>query len=437
MEYKEIQPLGLDEKYERFQDILSDEELKALFDKHGIRDERERKLPVYYFFWLMVLSAVEPKSRGCILSLIGFFLGAISLLFSVKKITKLSKTAVSKRLCNIRWYLFRGVYNHLLGKYQDILGSGQLKFLKQFKEVFLIDGSTISICKKLEPVFKSIHKGKSALKLNVKYSLKIETLTKLQVTNGKRHDSLFQSVTKEPGILYLFDLGYWSFKLLQKIINAGSCFVFRLKSSCDPLIVQVSQQEFGLLIGKRLSEIGDFLKKHTELDVTVQLSKAKKPEFTENIRLIGLLYEGEWRFYITNIFDITFIPQFIYELYALCWQVEIFFNLIKNVLKLQNIMARTKNGIMIEICSALIFYLLTRIIIALAAQKTGKNIHEFSFERSFKIVRGFFLADISLFFQKSSSALDYIFRTLIKAVAAMGVRPKKPRTVRLNQALNP
>ncbi|MDM8557177.1 hypothetical protein QUF75_20850 [Desulfococcaceae bacterium HSG7] len=85
MEYKEIQPLGLDEKYERFQDILSDEELKALFDKHGIRDERERKQPVYYFFQLMVLSAVEPESRGCILSLIGFFLGAISLLFFCEK----------------------------------------------------------------------------------------------------------------------------------------------------------------------------------------------------------------------------------------------------------------------------------------------------------------------------------------------------------------
>ena len=163
MEHKEIQPLGLNEKYERFQDILSDEELKALFDKHGITDERERKLPVYRFFWLMALSAVEPESRGCILSMIGFFLGAISLLFSVKKITRLSKTAVSKRLCNIRWYLFRGVYNHLLGKYQDILGANQLKFLKLFKDVFLIDGSTISICKKLESVFKSIHKGKSAL----------------------------------------------------------------------------------------------------------------------------------------------------------------------------------------------------------------------------------------------------------------------------------
>ena len=52
-------------------------------------------------------------------------------------------------------------------------------------------------------------------------------------------------------------------------------------------------------------------------------------------------------------------------------QVEIFFNLIKNVLTLENIISQTRNGIMIEIYSALIFYLLTRIVIALAAQKTA------------------------------------------------------------------
>ncbi len=163
MEHQEIQSPCLNEKYEHFQDILSDEELKALFDKHGITDERKRKLPVYCFFQLMILSAVEPESRGCLLSLIGFFLGATALLFSVKKIASLSKTAVSKRMCNVSWYLFRSVYNHLLEKYRNILGAKLLKFLKRFRDVFAVDGSTISLCKKLESVFKSIHKNKSSL----------------------------------------------------------------------------------------------------------------------------------------------------------------------------------------------------------------------------------------------------------------------------------
>ena len=42
------------ETYTSFQDILSDEELGTLFEKYGVQDERKRKLPVYWFFWLIV-----------------------------------------------------------------------------------------------------------------------------------------------------------------------------------------------------------------------------------------------------------------------------------------------------------------------------------------------------------------------------------------------
>ena len=50
-----------------FQEILSDAELAALFAKHGVQDERKRKLLVRCFFWLMVFSAGEPSHRGSLL----------------------------------------------------------------------------------------------------------------------------------------------------------------------------------------------------------------------------------------------------------------------------------------------------------------------------------------------------------------------------------
>ncbi len=434
--------MQVQESYTSFSDILSDAELDTLFKKYKIEDIRKRKLSVHHFFWLIILSASEPAARGCILQLIGFFLGAIILFPSQKaKIgDKLSKTAVSKRLNNVSWYLFRGVYNHLLAKYRYILGATDLQFLGQFKDAFAIDGSVIKLCKQVQKLFKSIHKNKASLKLNVKYSLNLEVLTKLQVSSGKRHDARFSFVTKQDNRLYLVDLGYWSFKLMQKIIDANSFFVMRLKSSCNPLIVKVSDPQFQHLVGKRLSEIVDWLKTQTtltEIDLIAQLSSAKKPHFTENIRLVGLLHEGIWRFYVTNIFEVAFTPAHIYELYTLRWQIEIFFNVIKNVLSLQNIISRNKNGIMIEIYAALIFHLLTRIVIAFAAQKTGQSIHHFSFERSSKLVKGFLLANIHLFFRKSLQSLDEIFATLINIVLLMGKRQKSHPIIDLEQHLNP
>ena len=134
------------------------------------------------------------------------------------------------------------------------------------------------------------------------------------------------------------------------------------------------------------------------------------------------LYEDVWRFYVSNIFDTAFTPALIYDLYALRWQVEIFFNVIKNVLALHNIISRNKNGIMIEIYAALIFHLLTRIVIALAAHKTGQSIHHFSFERSAKLIKGFVLSNMQAFFHKSLSLLDTIFPALIDTIAQMGTR---------------
>ena len=294
---------GLKAEQTQCQALLSDEELSELFEKYGVVDKRKRKLVVRIFFWLMVFTAGEPSRRGSLLQLIGFFIGALVILYPEKEIMSLSKTAVSNRLQGVSWYLFRGVYNHLLEKYKTILGAKERKFLDRFKDAVAVDGSVIGLSRKLEKVFASVHNGKSSLKLNTKYSLKIEAVTKIQVTSGKRHDSRFAFVTKEAGLLYLIDLGYWSFKLMKKIIDVGSFFVMRLKSSCDPLITAVTQADYQHLLGKRLSEISDFLQSHTDcgqIDLTVQLSTAKKPRFQEDVRLVGLFHEGEWRFSIPS-----------------------------------------------------------------------------------------------------------------------------------------
>ena len=83
----------------------------------------------------------------------------------------------------------------------------------------------------------------------------------------------------------------------------------RLKSSCDPLVTAVSCTSYQHLVGKRLSEIDSFLNTQVAtgyVDLMVTLSKAANPRFNDEIRLVGLVYEEKWRFYITNIFNVLF-----------------------------------------------------------------------------------------------------------------------------------
>jgi len=261
-------------------------------------------------------------------------------------------------------------------------------------------------------------------KINVKYSLRNLCVKKAQLTAGKRHDNGFLEITKQPDILYLFDLGYWSFKRLKKIISAVSFFVCRLKTSCDPLIVAVTQNKWKALIGKRLSEIMPLLEGNDQIDLKVKLSKAKKPHFVETVRLVGLLHAGSWHFYLTNIFEATFTPETIYDLYRQRWAVEIFFNFFKHLLHIENLLARNKNGIMVEIYSALIFYLLTQIVIVLAAQKSGKPIETFSFPRSFQLVKAFLTINLRQLLDKTHKGLSCFFAHLVQAVSLLGFKDK-------------
>ena len=415
-------------KYKQFSSILSEEKLKQLAEKYSVADERERKLPIRVFFWLIVLSAGQSTVRGCLFQLVAFFVSAFSCLFPSAGVITLTKMALSLKMKGISWYFFRGVYNCLLESYKELLPPSDRKWLNAFKEAFVLDSTISRVHKALKRVFESVHKAQAAVKVNVKFSLKNLAVQKVQATRGKRHDNRFCGITKQPGILYLFDLGYWSFKRLEKIITSLSFFVCRLKSSCNPLIVAVSQQKWKHLVGKRLSEILPLLKGEKQLDITVKLSKAKKPRFNRDIRLVGLLHEDIWHFYITNIFDLSFTPQVIYDLYRQRWAVEIFFNFYKHLLHIEHLISRNKNGIMIEIYSALIFYLLTQIVIALAAKKTGKPISAFSFQRSFQLVQAFLITRLPLLLGRGQVGLFGFFDLMVEAVALLGLKDKHVRS---------
>jgi len=413
---------NIEQIYDDFTNILSDEELKRVADKYDIVDKRIRHLPVVTFFWLMILSACIPGVRGGLMQLVAFFIASFCQLFPAQKAVSLTRMAISKKLKAHSWFFFRAVYNRLLERYAAMLDVDDRGFLSHFRDAFAIDSSVIRINSILEKVFASVHKGQAAIKLHTKFSIRSLTATKVQVTESKRHDSRFHGITKEPNILYLFDLAYFAFYRFEKIIEAGSFFVSRLKSCCDPLIIAVEHKQWKHLIGKKLSEIVPLLNPETPLDVTIKFSSVKKAK--HDLRLVGIYHEGVWRFYITNIFQKLFTPSVIYQLYVKRWTVEIFFNEIKHVLRLEHIISKNKNGIMVEIYSALIFYLLTRIVIALSSQQTGFPITSYSFKRSAEVIKAFISTHIAQFFAYTNEYFASFLHNLVDAVSTVGLKDK-------------
>ena len=369
------------EKVDKFREILSSDLIKEKAKKHGADDQRERKLTLIPFFWLTIFSHFQKTTNGFLNILVSKFVG--SNLAKAKEDSRgdsetISRMAISKQFQRRTWKFFRDIFNHLLQIYMQKLPSKIGKVFRRFSDVVAVDGSVIRLCKLLRKKFKSTKKNRAACKIHVKFSVKNLVPKDAKITAETVNERKYNFIEKTRNFLYLFDLGYYGIALFNRIIDAYSFFVSRLKSNINPLIVS------GQYKGKNLFEVIKNIKRET-IDFMVTL-KTKGAEIKKNLRLIGILYEGEWYFYLTNILDKKFKPIDIYTLYTYRWTIEIFFNELKHVLRLENICCRNENGIKIEIYAAFILYILTRIIINEASIRSDIPVRLFSFKRCFEIL---------------------------------------------------
>ena len=216
------------------------------------------------------------------------------------------------------------------------------------------------------------------MKIHARFSVVNQIPEDIKVTSETTNERKYNFIARAANFLYIFDLGYYGIELFNGIMKVHSFFVSRLKSNIDPLIV------VGKYEGKRLSEVLKDIKGST-VDVMVNLI-TQAATLTEYLRLIGIKHEGEWYFYLTNIKDKAFRPKDIYTIYTYRWTIEIFFNELKHVLRLENIVCRNENGIKVEIYAALILYVLLRIVVRQASRLSNSPVEFFSFKRSFEIL---------------------------------------------------
>jgi hypothetical protein len=96
-----------------------------------------------------------------------------------------------------------------------------------------------------------------------------------------------------------------------------------------------------------------------------------------------------------------------------------------STLKLSRIFSKNKNGIMVEIYSALILYLLIRILASIAAKKSKKRIDDdFSFKKSAEIFTAFFLSHLSELILGIKSKLIAFFPNVVNAISCTCLRAK-------------
>jgi hypothetical protein len=306
-------------------------------------------------------------------------------------------------------------------------------------QILLIDATVMRVARQLIDVFPASANGKctdwAAVKLHTTLRLFRGVPEVLALTPQKKNErkiSFLRPIGE--AVLYIFDLGYWTYDLFDTIMDRQQQFISRLRQDCNPRIlkVYVGKPEW---VGQRLKAI-----KLTgvTLDCLVNVSSdnPKNPQMRHNVRLVGQWNRGakRWHLYVTSLVAWqTYSLTLVIDLYRLRWQIEILFRDLKHVLRMANFVSTTDNGIRIQIYAALIHYVLTHLMILKAAQETGRPVEDFSVPYCLDVVQQVLQQTQSLIIKGQMPSWDKLEALILEAVIVLGLRPNRKRKPLITQ----
>jgi IS4 transposase len=164
----------------------------------------------------------------------------------------------------------------------------------------------------------------------------------------------------EAGATYVFDLGYYDFGFFAKLDALGCRLVTRFKANTPLNEPREMPLEPGSTV---LSDRIGFLPARQAMNRRNPMQGAVR-------EIVVKTETGETLRLLTN--DLDAPAQEIADLYKRRWQVELFFRLMKQTLRITKFVGRSENAVRIQIAVALIAYLLLR-----ALQQITKDAHGF------------------------------------------------------------
>jgi hypothetical protein len=209
-------------------------------------------------------------------------------------------------------------------------------------DLVAIDGSLIDSV--LSMHWAEYRTNSRKAKLHLGFDLNHGVPHKLFLTEGNGAERPFVSKIIDPGQTGVLDRGYQAHHLFDQWQQDKCHFVCRIKESTKKTI---------------LEELALQEDSHVFFDAKVLLGTPHINQTEEPLRLVGYVVEGKEYWVATDRFDLS--AEQIALIYKLRWDIESFFAWWKRHLKVYHLFARSENGMMVQILSGLITYLLLAI----------------------------------------------------------------------------
>jgi Transposase DDE domain/Domain of unknown function (DUF4372) len=222
--------------------------------------------------------------------------------------------------------------------------------------VYLIDSTHVRLSG-LTADWARYSEGVCGAEVHVIYDPDADQPIYAAVSPARANDvSLAQTMPIEPGVTYVFDLGYYDYAWWAKMDAAGCRIVTRFKSNTPLAVVaELPIPKGSAILSDRIGHL------------PARQARSRRNPFQDPIREVRVLADsGKILRILCNDLDAS--AQEIADLYKRRWAIELFFRWVKQTLKIRHFLGTSENAIRIQIAVALIAYLLLRL--AQATQKT-------------------------------------------------------------------
>jgi len=205
-----------------------------------------------------------------------------------------------------------------------------------------IDGSLIDAC--LSMNWADYRKGSKKAKVHLGFDLNHSIPRKLFLSDGKGPERPFVSMILSSGQTGVMDRGYQAHDRFDQWQEEGNHFVCRIKAGTRKKRIKAND----------INPDSNIFYDAIVLLGTPGVNQAEKP-----LRLVGFIVDDIKYWVATSRYDLT--AEQIAFIYKLRWDIEKFFAWWKRHLRVYHLIARSEYGLMVQILSGLITYLLLAI----------------------------------------------------------------------------
>jgi len=237
------------------------------------------------------------------------------------------------------------------GLFQHMLGAATRSVRRQMDEVMLLIDSTSLHLAGIGSQWARFSADVCGAKVHVIYDPDLGRPVYHAISAANVNDiTAAKDMPIAPGAIYAFDLGYYDYAWWAKLNKAGCTIVTRFKANTALHEARDMALEAGSGV---LSDRIGFLPAR-------QAGRRRNP-MQQAVREVIVMTETGKRLRILSN-DLDMPAQRIADLYKRRWQIELFFRLMKQSLKITHFLGRSENAVRIQVAVALIAFLLLHLL---------------------------------------------------------------------------